>query len=73
MTIRTRAWLAWTAVSIVVAMVADYGLAIVGFHGTDLGLVMFGAGLAWSGLTPPVLARLARRIRASDLEVLGAR
>jgi hypothetical protein len=66
-TITTRAWLAWAGVSTLIGVTADYVLAIVGFRGTDLALVMFGIGLTWSAATPPVLARLARRIRAIDV------
>ena len=60
----TAAWLGWAGLTIVLGVVVDYGLALVGFRGTDLALVAFGAGLAWSAATPRVLRLVWRWIHA---------
>lgn len=64
MTTAMRVWLAWVAVSIVVAMLSTYALALVGFRGTDLAVVTFGWGMGWSAFCPLVMRRIGRWLRA---------
>jgi hypothetical protein len=59
----TRIWLGWVGLSVVVAVVVAYGGALIGFHGTDLAIVAFGWGCAWSALTPVVIRRIGRWMR----------
>ena len=60
----TRAWLAWSALSLLTAVIAV--TAIVSAFAPaylEAGLVVWAAGMAWSAGTPTVLRWVGRRVR----------
>jgi hypothetical protein len=54
-----RVWLAWTALSTVVAVASAYAVGIV----IRTSILLFAGGLAWASLTPLVIRRIGRWLR----------
>ena len=55
----TSAWLAWTAVSIVVGTVSSIALSLLWPH-LETAVLTFGLGVGWSAATPRILRALGR-------------
>jgi hypothetical protein len=58
-----RVWLAWTALSTVVAVASAYAVGIVIRTSIETGILLFAGGLAWASLTPLVIRRIGRWLR----------
>lgn len=58
-----RVWLAWSGLSMVVAVASAYAVGILIRTSIETGIACFAIAMIWSALTPWAIRRLGRRLR----------